>query len=671
MTEELLYFNGINGDSGTYDLPPMTGPELSGFIKGEKPPENLDELRFRHRLATSRTLGVKEGVDPLNLGESGWGIIFASDADPAIKEALQVLIDLRRQQAGAYFKLYEGPDGYRQDESKTDFLARHGAGPGPADPINVPYYLLIVGSPEQIPYQFQSQLDVQYAVGRIYFDTPQEYANYARSVAACEKGEVKLPRQAAFFGVANEDDPATQLSSTSLVGSLQTKFQSTLKDWQVSGFLAKSATKSQLARLLGGDQTPAVLFTGSHGMSFPIGSRRQVVHQGALLCQDWPGPEAWQGRGPIPQDFYFAGDDLSDKAGLLGTVAFFFACYGAGTPLNDEFSEQAFKQRTAIAQYPFMASLPQKLLAHSRGGALAVVGHVERAWSYSFMWQNAGVQTGVFESGLSRLFKGHPVGSAFESFNERYAELSTVLSDELKDIKYGKAVDPYELAGMWTANNDARGYSIIGDPAVRVPVGQAGEMDVRRPVFEIATPTVPPSTGTVKPAAPAAVPAQPATQPAIAGKEAPPGAAQGKAQVAGEAPSGTQAALSAVDFGLLDSLNDARQQLTASLQTFADNLGKTLTRVVEDVSTLEVTTYVSQDMAGAVDDLSKRELRAFTRIKMDGDTEVIVPQTSGKIDRELWEIHLSMVQQAQANRAEMMKAAAAAATGLLQALKVI
>ena len=430
-------------------------------------------------------LVVKEGVDPTDLAQAGWGIIFAAQDPrvPQIQKALQPLLDLRRAQAGARFRAYEKGQGHRLTDTARTFLGRHGADLSkPADPEIVPYYLLIVGSPAEIPFRFQYQLDVQYAVGRIDFgDDMSAYENYAQSVVAAEKEAFALSPRAVFFGVENPDDQATALGSQHLIAPLHQTFSDRYADWQVDAVVGEEATKARLLRLMGGEDTPAFLFTTGHGMEFDMDDPqgRQVRHQGALLCSDWPGPNAW--RGEIPQDFYLAGDDLTDKANLLGTIVFCFACFGAGTPLYDEFSKQAFKdQREVIAEQPFVAALPKAMLSLSKGGALAVIGHVERAWATSFLGTDQSSQAVVFESTVDRLLNGHPVGWAMEYFDGHYAALSSELTVVLEDIDFGPEPDPYELAGMWTANNDARGYVVIGDPAVRLPVAEAGQASTSR-----------------------------------------------------------------------------------------------------------------------------------------------------------------------------------------------
>ena len=48
-------------------------------------------------------------------------------------------------------------------------------------------------------------------------------------------------------------------------------------------------------------------------------------------------------------------------------------------------------------------------------------------------------------------------------------------------------------------------------------------------------------------------------------------------------------------------------------------------------------------------------LRAWTRIKVDGDIDACVPQVDGQVDTALWALHVELVKQAQPPRAEMIK----------------
>ena len=45
----------------------------------------------------------------------------------------------------------------------------------------------------------------------------------------------------------------------------------------------------------------------------------------------------------------------------------------------------------------------------------------------------------------------------------------TYSAEEIDQIDYGRDYDPYQLARLWMARNDARNYALLGDPAARLP----------------------------------------------------------------------------------------------------------------------------------------------------------------------------------------------------------
>ena len=118
---------------------------------------------------------------------------------------------------------------------------------------------------------------------------------------------------------------------------------------------------------MAGEATPALLFTASHGVGFPAGDARQLPHQGALLCQDWPGPAEW--RGAVPPDFYYSADDVGADAAMSGLISFHFACYGAGTPRFDDFAQRALGERRAIAPRALRGGLAAKAAGLNHGAA--------------------------------------------------------------------------------------------------------------------------------------------------------------------------------------------------------------------------------------------------------------------------------------------------------------
>jgi hypothetical protein len=227
-----------------------------------------------------------------------------------------------------------------------------------------------------------------------------------------------------------------------------------------------AATKDTLRNIFNGSIAggpPALLFSGTHGKSFRPDDPRQETSQGALVCQDWAG------YGAIQRDDYFDAADVPATAKVHGMIHVLFACYGAGWPQYDNF-KRLDKAPAAIAPRPMIGRLPQALLAHPNGGALAVLGHVERAWAYSFHGDKGAPQIQGFRDVMGRIMRGERLGQATDQFNLRWAALSVELAETLNQMNVGLQVAPQQLASQWIARDDARNYIVFGDPAVRLRV---------------------------------------------------------------------------------------------------------------------------------------------------------------------------------------------------------
>jgi hypothetical protein len=235
------------------------------------------------------------------------------------------------------------------------------------------------------------------------------------------------------------------------------------RGWSLDLSANGAATKARLKEILAGKCAhgrPAVIFTGSHGaeMTPPIAAAdadAQRKTQGALISQEYV-PAKPAANGSV---YTFTAEDIPDQHILPGTMVFLFACFSAGCPKEDSYYKNADGTPVEIAPTPLVSCLAQAMLAR---GALAVIGHVDRAFKYGFADPNGMTQAQAFRTPLENLMKGWRVGRAADSFSSTCSSLSSTLQ---KNPPTGNA-----LVRVNIACDDARNYVVLGDPAAKLRV---------------------------------------------------------------------------------------------------------------------------------------------------------------------------------------------------------
>lgn len=468
-------------DGSTATMPiPMGVLETGGFADGINPatiqqlksqgaggtvPRDIIKAKGESDAAHFGMVGGELNAD--NLEKAGWAVIFGASVDKSIKTNLSPLIELRKKQVGddKLFKILDPP---AANQSAADWLSAQHTSLNVVDPTKgVPYYILIVASPEDISFEFQYELDLYWAVGRLWLQTPDDFEHYANSVVDYEtRSKVPSSRKIVLFApdYNGKDNGASKLLCSNLVAPLIKDPIGQSEKFKIQSFVGASATKKTLSDIFAGsdpDGTPTLLFTGSHGLLKLPTSKELADAQGAIVCQDWKGDP-----NPPLDDTYYAGWDLPKNAKIHGMVHFLFDCYGAGWPRYDTYNAQ---KKVEISPSPMMARLPQTLLGRENG-ALAVLGHIDRSWSYSYEVSGQPMDQS-FRDVLTKLMNGYRFGSATDQFNFRWAALSIPLTDTLQRMQTRRGLET-QAAQQWVARDDARNYILHGDPAIKLRVAE-------------------------------------------------------------------------------------------------------------------------------------------------------------------------------------------------------
>jgi len=461
--EDLVIPTGIHGRTGQRFHEPVKIEDLARFLRDVQSPLSKGEVEAAKK-GVGENYALPFGATAEELNSVGWGVVYAPNTPPAVREALQPLVEYRKSKSSARnFKEIEFVPG----EKAGEFLKRFNVAWGSVQPHRLSYHLLLVGSPEDIAFEFQYQLDLEYSVGRLYFDgdDAESYAKYAKNVVDYETGVVPpRPREVGFFAPVHMGDKSTQQAFKYFIKPLMEAEEeaplTALQQLQtpVHVVTGAEASREKLQQWLGGGASqPAVVWTAGHGMAFDATDPEQAALQGALLTGDWSGFNTMQ------REHYLAGADLGPDADLRGMVAFLFACYGAGTPKIDSYPA-ASGARREIAPRSFVAALPQAMLAR---GALGVIGHIDLAYGSSFKPKGVtSAQIVPYDKCVGHLLTSRCLGTATCDLSSRAATLGAQVADTLFSGK--DPASPSDTVYMWCERNDARGYVLLGDPAIRL-----------------------------------------------------------------------------------------------------------------------------------------------------------------------------------------------------------
>jgi len=429
------------------------------------------------RVRAFRELQPAPTIDPADVRAVGWTYLV-HESDPNRQAYTDILEPLARHRG---MKSPRSPlvlSGVRKGWAK--WMIEHYQA---LDVDERPGYVLLVGGPEHIPFEFQTLFNVAAHVGRVSFDSLEELGAYVEKLLRLENpaSEPSTHPEVLFFApdkgrLVDGSYDVTHFSRIHMADPLaaMVRGKEPYRAFGVIELMGPDATKEQLSTTLRAKR-PAFLFTASHGMAAAGESLDiQMRINGAIACQR-------TGRERAIEDFLFAAADVPrDEVFLEGAIVLQFACFGYGTPARSAFAPWHLGVPDVNASADFIAALPKALLAHPRG-PIAFIGHVDTAWLHGFddpddpaatdLWHP---RLGPFRRAVDSILTLRPSGLAMIEMYVRLNQLTLELTSVLEAIQRGEyentADDRRTLAGDFIGKCDAQNYMLFGDPAARVRV---------------------------------------------------------------------------------------------------------------------------------------------------------------------------------------------------------
>ena len=346
-----------------------------------------------------------------------------------------------------------------------------------------PWYLLLLGDLHHVSMELQQVLGHSACVGRLHVGTPGRAGcrglhglrqEGARSRAVHRRGGAT--RAAALHGAGRhlrDGGGAPAPGGAGPGGDARRSGRRSGPRWSPQ-LLPHDGTSLEPLLRAAGQARAGVLLSVSHGLGRPK--------------KGWasPGGAAGAPGGPVGGPGAGAhGGGVRHTPFLPGGLWFCVACFGAATPDQSAYAawlsqlaqqgafpgnvEQVRRSLPQPGERPFVAALPQALLANEQG-PLALIGHSDLAWQMSFVDLEAGWRSRASRilGALQVVANGSRVGLGFQALMRAYRETNDSLmagyqaQEDARLDGTPDSTDWVKQGNLWMLRNDLRGYVLLG-----------------------------------------------------------------------------------------------------------------------------------------------------------------------------------------------------------------